>query len=98
MLPIQALAPLIACALIWVGNRAAYTVLAGLVAAGVYPYIAEGSGEKEIGDAGWLAFRHAIPDWGQFWHRSCGRVYETEGPGSKNFVSLVRCFCVRLVV
>lgn len=89
MHPIQALSPLIACALIWVGSRAAYSVLAGLVAVGVYPYIAVGSVDKENGDAGWLAFRHAIPEWGQFWHRSCGRVYETEGPGSQNFVSVV---------
>lgn len=66
------------------GSPTAYTVLAGLFAATVYPYVAVGGGgdEKKIGDVGWLAFRHAIPRWGQYWHRSCGRVYEEEGPES----------------
>ncbi|CAN0461719.1 unnamed protein product, partial [Ectocarpus sp. 12 AP-2014] len=79
---IGALAPLVACALIWVGSRTAYTVLAGLFAAGVFPYVAKGSGSKENGDVGWTEFRHAIPRWSQYWHKSCGRVYEKEGPES----------------
>lgn len=78
----QALAPVVACALIWVGSRTAYTVLAGLFAAGVFPYVAKGSGSKETGDVGWTEFRHAIPRWAQYWHKSCGRVYEEEGPES----------------
>lgn len=103
MHPIQALSPLIACALIWVGSRGSYTVLAGLVAVGVYPYIAVGSVEKENGDADWPKFRHAIPEWGQFWHRSCGRIYETEGPGSKNFVRasffwFIRVSCILYLI
>ena len=56
----------------------AYTVLAILCSATVYPLITV---EKD-GDEGWPAFRHAIPNWGQYWHRSCGRVYEKEGPES----------------
>lgn len=32
--------------------------------------------------ASWTTFRDAIPEWGQHWHRSCGRVYESEGPDS----------------
>lgn len=80
----QALAPLIACALLWVGSSVAHTILAGLAAASVFPYVAASSGEKGSGgqDVGWPAFRHAIPRWGQYWHRSCGRVYEVEGPES----------------
>lgn len=69
------------------GSPAAYTVLAGLFAAAIYPYVAVGGGgDKENGlgngDVGWTAFRHTIPRWGQYWHRSCGRVYEAEGPES----------------
>lgn len=82
MHPRQALAPLIACALLWVGSSAAHTVLAGLVAVGVYPYVATSGGEKGNAEPGWPAFRFAIPRWGQYWHHSCGRVYEVEGPES----------------
>ncbi|CAB1118819.1 unnamed protein product [Ectocarpus sp. CCAP 1310/34] len=90
---IGALAPLVACALIWVGSRTAYTVLAGLFAAGVFPYVAKGSGSKENGDVGWTEFRHAIPRWSQYWHKSCGRVYEKEGPESwDNMPPTVFCY------
>lgn len=82
MYSIQALAPLVACALLWEGSRVAHTLLAGMVAVGVFPYVAASSGEERNGDGGWPAFRHAIPRWGQYWHRSCGRVYEVEGPES----------------
>eukprot|EP00752_Nemacystus_decipiens_P017698 g15868.t1 len=92
---VGALAPLIACALLWVGSSVAHTILAGLVAAGVYPYVAASSGENEEGnaEAGWPAFRFAIPRWGQYWHRSCGRVYEEEGPESwDNMPPTVACY------
>eukprot|EP00904_Undaria_pinnatifida_P013564 jgi/Undpi1/9338/HiC_scaffold_26.g11796.m1 len=84
-----ALAPLVAYGLIWHGGRLAYTVLAILCSATVYPLITV---EKD-GDEGWPAFRHAIPNWGQYWHRSCGRVYEKEGPESwKNMPPTVFCY------
>eukprot|EP00903_Cladosiphon_okamuranus_P017841 g16419.t1 len=81
---VGALSPLIACALLWVGGSVSHTILAGLAAAGVFPYLAPTTVDKESGsgDAGWPAFRHAIPRWGQYWHRSCGRIYEMEGPES----------------
>ncbi|CAM9885235.1 unnamed protein product [Scytosiphon promiscuus] len=95
---IGALAPLLAGFLIWLGSPAAYTALAGLFAAAVYPYVAVGGGGDKKnalgnGDVGWTAFRHTIPRWGQYWHRSCGRVYEAEGPESwDNMPSTVLCY------
>lgn len=41
----------------------------------------------------WPAFRHAVPDWGQHWHKSCGRIYEVEWPD--NWVRDISSRCGR---
>lgn len=77
--------PLAAIVLLWYGGSIAHTVVAGLVLITVYPYLSSGAVEETGGD--WMPFRSTISDWGQHWHKSCGRIYESEGPDA--WVSLI---------